>query len=473
MKSFFLFLSILTGYAGYSQPGYEINVTVKPFTSGYLYLAHYYGNKQMLVDSAAINQQHKAVFKGATSLKGGIYMIAWPKKDGYFEIIIDKEQRFSITADSADVLATLNMTGSSDNDRFYSYLKFAQQYGKEMQELQEKWKASITKKDSAATEIELRKKADELTQFRETFIQKNPTHLLSSVFRVFREPAISEKITDPAARNFYYRSLYWDSVDLTDERLIRTPVFQAKLDKYFDEIVPPAADTLKMEVDEVLFRTRANEEMRKYVLLHLTDKYINPKYMGQDAVFVHMFNKYFIPGEADQWLNESTRKFVFDRGYSLMLNVIGEKAADMVMADITGKTRSLYSIQSPYTIVCFWDPTCGHCQTEVPKLDSLYQKKWKAKGVKIFGVKTDGPNDKWTEFIQKYNLNDWTHVYQTPAMKEAEQKSGQPGFRQKYDVYQTPILYLLDKDKKIIAKKLNYEQLDEFLGHRFDADKKN
>jgi peroxiredoxin len=195
--------------------------------------------------------------------------------------------------------------------------------------------------------------------------------------------------------------------------------------------------------------------------------------MGQDAVFVHMFNKYFIPGEADQWLNESTRKFVFDRGYSLMLNVIGEKAADMVMADITGKTRSLYSIQSPHTIVCFWDPTCGHCQTEVPKLDSLYQKKWKAKGVKIFGVKTDGPNDKWTEFIQKYNLNDWTHVYQTPAMKEAEQKSGQPGFRQKYDVYQTPILYLLDKDKKIIAKKLNYEQLDEFLGHRFDADKKN
>lgn len=467
MKSIFLFLSLITGWAALAQSGYEINVTVKPFTSGYLYLAHYYGNKQMLVDSAAIDKQHKAVFKGTTALKGGIYMIAWPKKDGYFEVIIDKEQRFSISADSADVLASLKMFGTSDNDRFYDYLKFAQQYGKEMQVLQDKWKASKTKKDSAIIETELRKKADDLTQFRETFIQKYPAHLLSSVFRVFREPMVAEKLTDQAARNFYYRSQYWDSVDLTDERLIRTPVFQAKLDKYFDEIVPPAADTLNMEVDEVLFRTRANEEMRKYVLLHLTDKYINPKYMGQDAVFVHLFTKYFIPGEADKWLNESTRKFVFDRGYSLMLNVIGEKAADMVMADINGKTRSLYSVQSPYTIVCFWDPTCGHCQTEVPKLDSLYKKKWKEKGVKIFGVKTDGPNDKWTEFIQKNNLNDWIHVYQTPAMKEAEQKSGEPGFRQKYDVYQTPILYLLDKDKKIIAKKLNYEQLDEFLGHRF------
>lgn len=467
MKQFLFSFALFAGLALHAQSAYEINVTVKPFTKGYLYLAHYYGSKQMLIDSAAINANHTAVFKGSTPLKGGIYLIAWPKKDGYFEVIIDKQQRFSITADSADVFSSLKITGSPDNIRFYEYLNFAQQYGKEMQMLQENWKASKTKADSAAAEEVLRKKGDELTRFRETFIQHNPAHLLSSVFRVFREPSVPDTLKDPAARNVYYRSIYWDSVDLTDERLIRTPVFQAKLDKYFDEIVPPAADTLKVEVDEVLFRTRANEEMRKYVLLYLTDKYINPKYMGQDAVFVHMFTQYFIPGEADKWLNEKTRKFVFDRGYSLMLNVIGEKAADLIMADIAGKTKNLYSIQAPYTVVCFWDPTCGHCQTEVPKLDSLYKKKWKAKGVKIFGVKTDGPNDKWTEFIQKHDLHDWIHVYQTQSMKDAEQKSGEPGYRQKYDVYQTPILYLLDKDKKIIAKKLNYEQLDEFLGHKF------
>lgn len=470
MKQFLLYVALFAGLLSHAQSAYEISVTIKPINSDYLYLAHYYGSKQMLVDSALI-KNNTAVFKGNKPLNGGIYLIAYPKKDGYFEVIIDKQQKFSITADSADLFSSLKIIGSPDNTRFYEYLTFAQQYGKEIQTLQEKWKASKTKADSTIAETALRKKAEELTNFRENFIKQNPAHLISAVFRLFREPMVPESIKDQLARNVYYRSQYWDSVDLTDERLLRTPVFENKIDKYFDEIVPAAADTLKNEVDEVLFKTRANEEMRKYVLLHLTDKYINPKYMGQDAVFVHLFTKYFIPGEADKWLNEKTRKFVFDRGYSLMLNVIGEKAANLVMADTSGKTRALYDVQAPYTIVCFWDPTCGHCQTEVPKLDTMYQKKWKAKGVKMFGVKTDGPMDKWKEFIQKYKL-DWTHVYQTEAMKEAEQKSGKPGFRQMYDVYQTPTIFLLDKDKKIIAKKLNYEQLDEFLGHRFDADKK-
>jgi hypothetical protein len=79
-----------------------------------------------------------------------------------------------------------------------------------------------------------------------------------------------------------------------------------------------------------------------------------------------------------------------------------------------------------------------------------------------------GPG-KWKAYIREHNLNNWIHVYQTQELKDNELKSGQPGFRQLYDVYQTPMLYLLDKDKKILAKKLNYEQLNEFLDHKFNS----
>jgi len=50
-----------------------------------------------------------------------------------------------------------------------------------------------------------------------------------------------------------------------------------------------------------------------------------------------------------------------------------------------------------------------------------------------------------------------------PEVKDAEYAAGKPGYKQLFDVYQTPILYLLDKNKNIIAKKLNYEQLDDLL----------
>ncbi|HEX5669113.1 MAG TPA: thioredoxin-like domain-containing protein [Chitinophagaceae bacterium] len=452
-----------------AQNAWQIKVTLKPFTSGYLFLAHHYGSKQMLVDSAAIDKNSQAVFQGKEKLAGGIYMIVFPKKDGWIEVILDKEQNFTLTADSADLIRSMTVTGSNDNLLFKDYLLYSQKYGSEMNELQKQYKAATTKADSARLETQLQAKSKELKIYRDKFIIDHPQHLLSSVFKVFREPVIPPDMTDQVARNQYYRRLYWDSMDLNDERLIRTPVLQSKYDRFFDDIVPPVPDTLIMEVDELMLRVRANEEMKKYTLLHLTDKYVNPKYMGQDKVFVHMFTKYYIPGDADAWLNEKYRKFIFDRGYSLMMNVIGEKAANINMVDTSGKKKTLYEVVSPYTVVCFWDPGCSHCQVEVPKLDSLYKNKWRSKGVQMFGVMTDGGLDKWKAYIREHNLNNWIHVYQTQELKDNELKSGQPGFRQLYDVYQTPMLYLLDKDKKILAKKLNYEQLNEFLDHKFNS----
>jgi len=165
-------------------------------------------------------------------------------------------------------------------------------------------------------------------------------------------------------------------------------------------------------------------------------------------------------------MNDQYRKFVFDRGYSMMANVIGKRAAELPMIDTLGKDFSLYTVQSPYTLLCFWDPTCGHCQEEVPKVDSIFQNKWKKQGLKVVGVMTDGGKENWLNFIRKHNLKDWIHIYQTDATREKILQAGQPGYRQLYDVYQTPMLYLLDKNKNIIAKKLTYLQMDELMTMR-------
>ena len=133
------------------------------------------------------------------------------------------------------------------------------------------------------------------------------------------------------------------------------------------------------------------------------------------------------------------------------------------MIDTLGKSRPLYGVDAKFVVICFWDPTCSHCQAEVPKLDSIYQNKWKANGIRLYGVMTDGGKENWLKYIRTHNLKDWIHVYQTQEMKDADAAANRPGFRQLYDVYQTPMLYLLDKEKRILAKKLSYEQLDQFL----------
>ncbi|PWU04680.1 MAG: hypothetical protein C5B52_00970, partial [Bacteroidetes bacterium] len=88
------------------------------------------------------------------------------------------------------------------------------------------------------------------------------------------------------------------------------------------------------------------------------------------------------------------------------------------------------------------------------------------------GVMVDGGKENWLKYIREHNLKDWIHVYQTQAAHDADYNAGRPSYKQLYDVYQTPMLYLLDGNKNIIAKKLNYEQLDEFLDVKMKKEKK-
>jgi peroxiredoxin len=315
----------------------------------------------------------------------------------------------------------------------------------------------------------MRRLSIDMQQYRDNLQKNNPKHLLSSIFNLLKDPAVPSADKHPGGKfdsvfaYNYYRDHFWDGISFTDERLIRTPVLQGRFDRYYDEVLPQQSDSLIRYADKMLSASKPNEEMFKFVLSSLTDKYVNPRYMGQDAVFVHLFEKYYLTGQAESWMNEKYRKFIYDRGYSLMANVIGKRAAELPMIDTTGKNFSLYAMQAPYTVLCFWDPTCSHCKEEVPRIDSIFQAKWKKSGVKLVGIMTDGGKENWLKFIKDKNLKDWVHIYQTDATKDKIYKEGKAGYRQLYDVYQTPMVYLLDKDKNIMAKKLTYLQVDDFM----------
>ena len=107
----------------------------------------------------------------------------------------------------------------------------------------------------------------------------------------------------------------------------------------------------------------------------------------------------------------------------------------------------------------------------MPELDSIYEAKWKNEGVKIYGVMVDGGQDNWRKFIRDHNLKDWINVYQPKDKADADEAANRPGYKQLYDVYQTPTLFLLDKNKRIIAKKLNYQQFDHIIDLKLKKEK--
>ena len=147
-----------------------------------------------------------------------------------------------------------------------------------------------------------------------------------------------------------------------------------------------------------------------------------------------------------------------------MANQIGQPAAPINFPDSSGKIVPLYSLNTAFTVLAFWDPTCGHCKIEIPRLDSMYRAKWKALGVGIYAVNIkEEETASWKRFISDNKLVGWVHTHETTAIRLAGERAHLMSFRQAYDIYKTPTLYLLDKDKRIIAKQLSMEQFDEII----------
>jgi len=262
----------------------------------------------------------------------------------------------------------------------------------------------------------------------------------------------------------FVKDHFWDDVSFNDDRLLRTPFFERKLEDYFKYYVSPDPDSLIGEVKYILLSARTGKEIYPYLLTKFTNKYINPEFMGQDKVFIYLFENFYAKGDTTL-LNAASKKTIIERAYSMMANQLGQPAPLLDLTDTTGKTVSFYNLKSPFTIVAFWDPNCGHCKEEIPRLDSFYQAKWQKQGVAVYSVNIyENEIPAWKKFMSEKKLSPtWTQAYQTKASRTAEEKAGKPNYKQLYDVYKTPTIYLLDKDKRIIAKQLSLEQFNDLI----------
>lgn len=475
MKQALILWAVCCLALGSAAQGYRITARYKPVPGGYLYLGYYFGDKKFLYDSARLQSDGSAVFSGDAALTGGLYIIVDPQKQQYFDVLIDQEQQFQLQID-ADRFALAGITGSSDNAQLDAYQKATQQIFRPVPALQQQLATAPTRSDSAQIELQLQAAYRNAQQWRDSFVVARPNTYLALLFRLLKEPVYNagnaRNHADSVAAFQRYKQQFWEGIALNDERLLRTPMFEQRLTRYMEQVVVRNPDSLKMEIDRMILPSRSNPTMFRYYLTRFTNEYMNPKYMGLDVVFLHLFEKYYLTNQVD-WLDEKNRELVYNRAYSLMGNIVGEPAADLKLLDTRDQAVSLYNLPAPYTVLVFWDPDCGHCREQVPVIDSLHRSRWKQMGVQLIGVLVDTirnspaawPKVKahWVDYIKEKKLDGWKHLYQSYEQRQAEIRERRPGFRQNYDVYQTPTIYLLDREKRIVAKKIGPEQLNELL----------
>lgn len=470
MRRLYVVLLVFLSISATAQKkGYEIEFNIDGCQSGTAILAYYYGDKQYIKDSTKIDESGRFVFKGDEALDQGIYITVMPPDNKYFEVIIDGDQHLSMSSKYGNPVNEMKVVGSEENQRFYSYLKFLEAQKAKSKPLTDKAKKlqeadSLGYKDSDEFKNLQEKMADvdeEVKAYKTKFIDDNPDALLSKVFRASKDPEIPEAPIlengekDSTFAYRYFKEHFWDNVDFSDERLIRTPVYHSKLVRFMTKTVYQVPDSIIVEASKLVEKTRKSEELFKYTVFWITSHFETSKQMGMDAVFVHMAKSYYMTGQAF-WADSTTVAKIGERATKLDYSLIGKVAPNLIMKDTSGVFQILHAIQKDYTIAYFWDPECGHCKKVTPKVKEFYDKFKEELDVEVYGVCTN-PEEKesWKKYIIENNL-DWINV------DDPEQKTA---YKYLYDIYSTPVIYLLDKDKKIIAKRLGAEDLENFIKH--------
>jgi thiol-disulfide isomerase/thioredoxin len=173
--------------------------------------------------------------------------------------------------------------------------------------------------------------------------------------------------------------------------------------------------------------------------------------MGHDAVVVHLADRVYLAGKAP-WAAKEYIDDLRKKVERLRPNLIGGKAPELLMNSFSGYYVSLYDVKADFTIVYFWEPDCGHCKEATPVLKKYYDEN-KQKGIEVFAVCTHHDKEKWEKYIVDNGLM-WINGWDPERLSR---------FDMLYNVESTPLVYILDREKKIIAKKLSVEDIGPFI----------
>ncbi|MEZ4738202.1 MAG: DUF5106 domain-containing protein [Flavobacteriales bacterium] len=461
-------------------PKRDIEVVINGAAKDTIYLANYYGNKLYYADTAVADAKGKASFKSPKGYKAGMYAVVIPGPK-FFEMVVN-EPVIKMASDTIDLVGNLTVKASKENQLFHDYIRFLNERKKESDAL----KALMDKGQDPMGRSALKAQMEDLDKavkaYQRNLIATEPGTLTAALVKMSMSVELPEirkpdGNLDSAAQYYQFRAHFWDNFDLTDERIVRVPVFANKFDEYIGKVVPQAPDTINRLVDELIERTDGKNDVFKFMVNAVTHKYETSDIMGMDAVFVHMALTYYCadgdkPGRVD-WMTDEKLEKLCERARKQAPLVLGKSAPFLSLTDTTEQNWiNFHDLPQEYVVIVFWDPHCGHCKKELPEMARVYKEEMKALDIEVFCVAKaidETLMKDWKAFIREHDL-DWVNVGLTKTVYEEAKKDPRKfipkdttieslNYSETYDVYSTPKVFLVDGERKFRGKQLSPEQI--------------
>jgi thiol-disulfide isomerase/thioredoxin len=463
MRVVFALILLAFQFSAIAQTGYKIDFKINGWKDTTVYLGHYYGEQTYIKDTARVNNMGTFSFDNARSLPQGVYFLVL-NKSKIFDFVVSKDQFFTLETSTSDFVKNMVVKGDEDNLLFFANLMYNMERNKEAEPYIKLLRdSSLTEDQKKSARESFSKLNEKVTAHQKELVSKNPQLLTARLINatlpidIPEAPKKANGSIDSTFQLRYYRDHFFDNFDLADDAMLRMPrpFYQEKIKEYLTKLYAPIPDSIMLGIDRMVAKAKRNPETYKYLVWNCVFNYQNPEIMGLDAVFVTLYDKYFATGEMDYWISDQVKKNIKDYADKLRPSLVGKTGANLIMQDQSGKPRSMYDIKNKYTILFIFDPDCGHCKEETPKLVEFYQKNKTRFDIEVYAVAADTSMQKMRNYIKDMKMP-WITVNGPRSYIPKH-------YTELYQADTTPALYILDNKHKIIAKKLPVKNLEDFF----------
>lgn len=399
----------------------------------------------------------KAVIELPFDFHEGIYLVSINGQK-FFEIILTyKEMPILIGTINDFNSGSVMVKDSRENEAYYSFLNISSKLDKESEQIRDK-RLEITSVD-----------ANYYTQHKqleqETFkLQQTYNEQLNTLKSSFENSYTANQIVPIAkiptpnsiqlekyeTNESFLRDYYLKNLNLYNDAIFNNYIPYNKLKLYL-EVYTPVGDLYhKKSIEKILNEADKNPMMLQNIVAFLMDYYYKER---RDELVLYVYNLYNSNFCSYEYDNLNVDELI----QNLKLNRIGNKVHELYLPNEKGELVSLINVvnKNRATILLFWSADCSVCMQELPHLKALYHK-YKSKGLAIYAVNLDLDKTKWHNAIRENSL-DWFNLNELKPKNQSQ-------VEQKYKIRQTPTLFVIDDESKIVAKDVFGLELETSIG---------
>lgn len=435
----------------------SIHCTLNGYVGQKIHLGAYRGNQIISKDSVVVDITGKLVFK-SDKYPSGLYSLVLENGENYdFLFIKNSNLNLNLNLNKA----WFDVIGNELSEAFNAFRYYIQAANLRKGRLNQRYEASKNIQDSISFLSNKRFELDnEIKRFYETEIHKHSGTFYSEILlcmlpirfttdKVENFGMLSEFQKQLVAYNWTVNQYVNGLVNASPD-IINSPFYENRLNEFFKKVIIQIPDSIHKYAILLIEAHKNDPQLFKYTSNYFFRYAINSNVMGIDAMLVDIAHKYYLSGKAT-WVDSNFLVKLKRRVAITEPTLVGKKAPELMLESWIESNGyyDLHQLHNKYTILVFWEPGCNFCEEAIPYIKNV-EKEFKSNRVGVYAVNTQFDKQKWVKFIVDNELTDWVHVYD-PTKNDP--------YKTIYDISGTPAIYVLDEQKKIVAKKFSAQML--------------